>query len=189
MQCTTATPCSSSLACKEPDVTGTSISPFALELRDGAFVATNAVVVGRVTLAANSSVWYGCVLRGDDAAIRVGTFTNVQDLTIMHGDPGEDIEIGSHVTIGHRALLHMKSIGDRTLIGMGAILLARSTIGRECIIAAGALIPEGKSIPDRSVVVGVPGKIVRQVTDEEAAGFVKHAEKYCRLAESHVRTR
>jgi len=170
-------------------VTPLPISPHALERRDGAFIATNAVVVGRVTLAPQSSVWYGCVLRGDDAAIRIGTFTNVQDLMVIHGDPGEDIDIGAHVTIGHRALLHMKAIGDRTLIGMGAILLARSTIGRECIVAAGALIPEGKTIPDRSVVVGVPGKIVRQVTDEEAAGFVKHAEKYCRLAESHVRAR
>ncbi|MFO0984759.1 MAG: gamma carbonic anhydrase family protein [Planctomycetota bacterium] len=158
---------------------------FFLASHGTALVACNATVVGRVDLSADVSVWYGCVLRGDDAAIRIGAFTNVQDLTVIHGDPGEDIDIGQHVTVGHRAMLHMRSIGDRALIGMGAILLARSVIGRECIIAAGALVPEGKVIPDRSVVVGVPGKIVRQVTDDEARGFVKHAEKYRHLAETH----
>ncbi len=112
-----------------------------------AFVAENAAVTGDVTLGPGASVWFGCVLRGDDAPIRVGARTNIQDLTMVHADPGVPYEIGADITVGHRAILHGKVIEDRCLIGMGAILLSGSVIGAESIIGAGAVVTENKVIP------------------------------------------
>ena len=146
----------------------------------GAFVAANAVVTGDVTLGADAGVWFGCVLRGDDAALVVGRRSNVQDLTMVHADPGVPNVIGEEVTIGHRCVLHGARVEDRCLIGMGAILLSGSVIGAESIVGAGAVVKENALVPPRSLVVGVPGKIVRQVTDEEVEAIRRSAEGYVR---------
>jgi carbonic anhydrase/acetyltransferase-like protein (isoleucine patch superfamily) len=127
------------------------------------------------------------VVRGDVARITIGEYTNLQDLTVVHPEHDEDVAIGDHVTVGHRALLHMRTLGDRCLVGMGAILLAHTHIGKECIIGAGALIPEGKVIPERSVVVGVPGRVVREVSDAEVEQLTRHAVTYAETARMHLR--
>lgn len=158
-----------------------------LEDRGGYYVAHNATVCHDVQIGPGSSIWYGTVVRGDVASIRIGEFTNLQDLTVVHPEHGEDIEIGDHVTVGHRAILHMQTLGSGTLVGMGAILLAHSHIGKECIIGAGALIPEHRRIPDRSVLIGMPAKVVREVTDEEAAMLRAHAREYRETALLHLR--
>ena len=145
-----------------------------------AFVASNAIVTGDVDLGADVGVWFGCVLRGDDAPLTVGRRTNIQDLTMVHADTGVPNTIGEEVTVGHRSVLHGAEVGDRCLIGMGAILLGRSNIGAESIIAAGAVIKEGMVVPPRSLVVGVPGRIVREVTDAEARMIKRSAEGYVR---------
>ncbi len=155
-----------------------------------AFVAENAAVLGEVTLGAGASVWFGCVLRGDDASIRIGARTNIQDLTMVHPDPGVPSEVGEDVTVGHRAILHGKVIEDRCLIGMGAILLSGSIIGRESIIGAGAVITEGQVIPPRSLVLGMPGRIVRRVTDQDVEQLILFAaEEYVRKGAMHAEGR
>jgi len=131
-----------------------------------------------VTLGEDSNIWFGCVIRGDDAPITIGARTNIQDGTIVHADPGAPNHIGEDVTVGHRCILHGVKVGDRSLIGMGAILLMGSEIGEECLIGAGAVIKENMVVPPRSLVVGIPGKIVRQVTDEEVAAFRESAQGY-----------
>jgi carbonic anhydrase/acetyltransferase-like protein (isoleucine patch superfamily) len=155
--------------------------------RDGWFVATNAVVVHDVRVGRESSIWYGCVVRGDVASITIGARTNVQDLTVVHPETDAPMTIGDDVTVGHRAILHMRELGSGTLVGMGAILLAHARIGKECIIGAGALVPEGRTIPDRSLVIGMPGKVVRQVTDEEAAQLRRHALNYVATARLNLK--
>ncbi|MFT7617778.1 MAG: carbonic anhydrase/acetyltransferase-like protein (isoleucine patch superfamily) [Planctomycetota bacterium] len=154
--------------------------------RDGAFLADNCTVVGDVTLGKNVSVWYGTVIRGDVAAIRIGANTNVQDLTMIHPQHDQDVEIGENVTIGHAAVVHCSKIGDGCLIGIKAILLPGSEIGANSIIAAGALVPLGVKIPPRSLVVGMPGRVVRQVTDEEIEGLRDSAERYVTYARRHL---
>jgi carbonic anhydrase/acetyltransferase-like protein (isoleucine patch superfamily) len=146
----------------------------------GAFAATNAVLTGDVSLGEDAGVWFGCVLRGDDAPISVGRRSNVQDLTMIHADPGAPNRIGDEVTIGHRCVLHGAEIEDRCLIGMGAILLGGSRIGTGSIVGAGALVKEGMIVPPRSLVVGLPARIVRQVTDEEVERIRHSAEGYVR---------
>jgi carbonic anhydrase/acetyltransferase-like protein (isoleucine patch superfamily) len=123
-------------------------------------------------------IWFGCVLRGDDAPLIVGRRTNVQDLTMVHADPGVPNVLGEEVTVGHRCVLHGAQIGDRCLIGMGAILLGGSRIGAESIIGAGALVKEGMIVPPRSLVVGLPARIVREVTEEEVQRIRQSAEGY-----------
>lgn len=147
-------------------------------LEGGAFAAQNAIVTGDVTLGADVGIWFGCVLRGDDAPLTIGARTNVQDLTMIHADTGVPNTIGSEVTIGHRCVLHGARVEDRALIGMGAILLGGSVIGRESLIAAGAVVKEGFVVPPRSLVAGVPAKIVRTLTDAEVAKFVESADGY-----------
>ncbi len=147
-----------------------------------AWVATTAVVTGRVDLAPGVSVWYGASVRGDEAPIRIGAGTNLQDGCVVHCDPGEPQAIGEDCTVGHGAILHGLEIGDRCLVGMGAILLQRSVVGDECLIGAGALVTEGMQVPPRSVVMGVPGKVVRKVTDEEVKDFLASAKGYADLA-------
>lgn len=144
----------------------------------GAFVASNAIVTGDVTFGEDAGVWFGCVLRGDDAPLVVGRRTNVQDLTMIHADPGVPNVIGEDVTIGHRCVLHGAKVEDRCLIGMGAILLAGSVIGRESLVAAGAVVRENFVVPPRSLVAGVPAKILRTLTDEEVRAFEASAEGY-----------
>jgi carbonic anhydrase/acetyltransferase-like protein (isoleucine patch superfamily) len=156
-----------------------------LPVAGGGWRAANATLTGDVTLGARASVWFGAVLRGDDAALSVGEESNVQDLTMVHADPGVPNRIGVRTTVGHRCVLHGALVGDRCLIGMGAILLGGCEIGDESIVAAGAVVKEGAVIPPRSLVVGVPARIVKEVSDEQvrdilrsAAGYVEKVEQY-----------
>ena len=145
---------------------------------DGAFwVAPDARVIGNVVLRRNASIWYSAVVRGDNDPIEIGEDSNVQDGSILHTDEGFPLTIGKGVTIGHRAMLHGCDIGDYSLIGIGATILNGATIGRNCIIGAHALITEGKEIPDNSLVMGAPGQIKRQVSDEHIA-MMRHATEH-----------
>jgi len=154
--------------------------------RGGFYVAENAAVLGRVTLAKGASVWYGAVLRGDLASITVGEYTNIQDGCVLHCDPGKDLVIGNHVTVGHLAMIHAKGVGDRCLIGIHSTLLSGAVIGEGSIIAAGAVVREDQVIPPRSVVVGVPGKIIGQTTDEQYREAESRALRYLDLALKHI---
>lgn len=137
------------------------------EISPEAWIADTAVLIGRVVVEADASVWFGAVLRGDNEEIRVGHGANVQENAVLHTDMGYPLTIGANCTIGHKAMLHGCSIGDGSLIGMGATILNGAKIGKGCLIGACALITEGKEIPDGSLVMGAPGKIIR-VLDEEA---------------------
>jgi len=149
-----------------------------LALPGGAFAADDAVLVGELDLGQDVNVWFGCVLRGDDAPISVGARTNVQDLTMIHADHDVPNRIGSEVTIGHRCVLHGARVANRCLIGMGAILLAGSEIGEGSIVGAGALVKEGFVVPPRSLVVGMPARIVREVREEELESIARSAAGY-----------
>jgi carbonic anhydrase/acetyltransferase-like protein (isoleucine patch superfamily) len=144
----------------------------------GAFVASNAIVTGDVSLGEDVGVWFGCVLRGDDAPLSIGRRTNIQDLTMVHADTGVPNVIGEEVTVGHRVVLHGARIGDRCLIGMGSVLLGGSMIGDESLVAAGAVVKERFVVPPRSLVAGVPAKIVRELRDDEIAAMRASAEGY-----------
>ena len=148
---------------------------------EGAYwIAPDATVIGKVKLERMASVWFGAVLRGDNELITVGENSNVQDGSVLHTDLGLELTIGRNCTIGHKAILHGCTIGDNTLVGMGAVILNRAKIGRNCLIGANALITEGKEIPDNSLVMGQPGKIVGQIDDAAAARLAKSAEGYVR---------
>jgi carbonic anhydrase/acetyltransferase-like protein (isoleucine patch superfamily) len=142
------------------------------------FVAHDADVIGNVELEDEASIWFKAVLRGDNEPIRVGRGSNVQDLCVLHTDPGFPLTIGEGCTIGHRAILHGCTIGDHTLIGMGATILNGARIGRHCLIGANALIVEGKEIPDNSLVVGAPGKVVRELDEAARERLHRSAEHY-----------
>ena len=147
--------------------------------RDGNnWIADSAKVIGDVHLKNDSSVWFGAVLRGDIERITVGEGSNVQDNSVLHTDPGCPINIGSNVTIGHLVMLHGCTIKDDSLIGIGAIILNKAVIGKNCIIGANSLIAENKEIPDGSLVIGSPGKIIRQLKDEEIKAVKENAEHY-----------
>jgi carbonic anhydrase/acetyltransferase-like protein (isoleucine patch superfamily) len=152
------------------------------------WVAGTAVLTGRVWIEEDASVWFGTVARGDNEPIRIGARANVQDLCVLHTDPGFPLSIGPEATIGHRVVLHGCSIGRGALIGMGAIVLNGAVIGEECLVGAGAIIPEGKVLPPRSVVVGAPGKIVREVTERDLAimrgGVLTYMERWQAYARS-----
>jgi carbonic anhydrase/acetyltransferase-like protein (isoleucine patch superfamily) len=151
------------------------------------YVAPGASVIGQVRLGAGSSVWFNCVLRGDNDWIIIGNGSNIQDGSIIHTDAGQPVSLGNRVSVGHRALLHGCSVGDSTLIANGAMVLDRVSIGRDCLIAAGALIPPGKTIPDGSVVMGMPGKIVRQTTAEDRAMIAHISEHYVARGRRYLR--
>ena len=142
------------------------------------WVAPNAVVIGDVTLEKNTSVWFNATLRGDIENIYIGEGSNVQDSCVLHTDPGYPLKVGKNVTVGHLVMLHGCSIDDNSLIGIGAVLLNGSKIGKNCLIGARALITEKKVIPDNSLVMGSPGKIVRQVTEEEVEAMKQNAIRY-----------
>ena len=157
------------------------------EIGDGAWVAPDANLIGRVVLEAGANVWFGATLRGDNEEIRVGRGTNIQENTVCHTDMGFPLTIGADCTIGHKAMLHGCTIGDGTLIGMGATVLNGARIGRGCLIGAGALITEGKEIPDGSLVMGAPGKVVRPLAaaaqakrQASAAPNRDHAARFAR---------
>ena len=153
---------------------------------DKAYVADTARVTGDVRLGDGVSVWYGAVIRGDVAPIVIGDRSNVQDNAVIHCDHRYANVIGRDVIIGHGAIVHGESIGDNTLIGMGATVLGRTRIGGGCVIGAGALVPPGLEVPDGTVVMGVPGKVVREVNDADRAYLAKLPEHYRRLAQRHA---
>lgn len=155
-------------------------------LEGGAFAASNATLTGSIALAEGANVWFGCVLRGDDASIHIGARSNVQDLTMIHADIDVPNVIGEDVTIGHRCVLHGAQVGDRCLIGMGAILLGGSVIGEESIIGAGAVVKEGMVVPPRSLVVGVPAKIVREITDAQVEAIRRSADGYVNKVQQYL---
>ena len=148
------------------------------ECDETAWVAPGCHVLGNVALHAQSSVWFGSTLRGDNEKITIGKGSNVQENCVLHTDPGYPLTIESGCTIGHKAMLHGCVIGENSLVGMGATVLNGALIGKNCLIGAGALIPEGREIPDGSLVVGVPGKVVRELSEKEIDGLARSAQSY-----------
>ena len=142
------------------------------------WVAPNANVIGDVTLEKNTSIWFNATLRGDIENIYVGEGSNIQDGSVLHTDPGYPLKIGKNVTVGHLVMLHGCTIGDNSLIGIGAVILNNAKIGNNCIIGAKSLITENKEIPDNSLVVGSPGRVIRKVTDEEVKAIKENAIRY-----------
>ncbi|WP_310462930.1 gamma carbonic anhydrase family protein [Sphaerotilus sp.] len=157
------------------------------QIHPTAFIADNAQVIGRVQMAEDSSVWFGVVARGDTDLIRIGRGSNVQDNTVLHTDEGIELVIGDHVTVGHQCMLHGCTIGDHSLIGIGAIVLNGARIGRYSVVGAGALVTEGKEFPDYSMVLGSPAKVVRTLTPEQAERFAHGATHYVDNARRYQR--
>lgn len=154
------------------------------DLSQAAFVASSATVMGQVSVAAGASIWYSAVVRGDVEPIQIGKSSNIQDGAILHGDPGQPTILQDYVTVGHRAVIHSAQIGTGSLIGIGAIVLDGVQVGAGCIVGAGSVVT--KDVPDRSLVMGIPAKVVRPVSDEEAAGLIEHAKRYEKLALVHA---
>lgn len=154
------------------------------EMRGEYFIADNATVIGSVVLENNASIWFNAVLRGDNDVITIGENSNIQDGSVLHTDFGMPLTVGRNVTVGHKVMLHGCTIGEGSLIGINAVILNGAKIGRYCVIGANALIPEGKDIPDFSVVMGSPGKIVKQVSDAQKAmmefGALHYVENFKR---------
>lgn len=158
-----------------------------VETHPHSWVAPTATLIGKVRLQAGASVWFGAVLRGDNELIDIGENSNVQDGAVMHTDMGWPLTLGKGVTVGHNAMLHGCTVDDYSLIGIGAVVLNGARIGKHCIIGANALVPEGREIPDGSLVVGSPGKVVRELTpaqqqllEASAAHYVHNAQRYAR---------
>ena len=148
------------------------------QINKDSWVAQNATLIGKVIIKKEANIWFNVVLRGDIEPIIIGERTNVQDGSVFHTDPGCPLTLGKNVTIGHMVMLHGCTIDDETLIGIGSTILNKTKIGKNCIIGANTLITENKVIPDRSLVVGSPGKIIRQVTDEEVENIKENANDY-----------
>ena len=144
------------------------------------WIAHNATVIGSVILENNASVWFNCVVRGDHDTITIGENSQLQDGSVVHVDPGFPVTLGRNVSVGHMAMLHGCTIGDGTLIGIKAVILNGARIGRNCLIGANALVTEGKEIPDGSLVIGSPGKVVRQLTEQEIDFVLDAARQYVR---------
>jgi carbonic anhydrase/acetyltransferase-like protein (isoleucine patch superfamily) len=162
-------------------------------IHESCFVAASADVIGSVVLEEDASVWFGVVLRGDNDLITIGPETNVQDLSVIHTDDGLRCTLGRGVTVGHRVMLHGCEVGDYSLIGIGSIVMNRAKIGAGCLIGAGTLITEGKEIPERSLVLGSPGRVVRQLGDNDvmmlrasAAHYVANARRYKEKLRPHA---
>ena len=151
-----------------------------------AFVAESAVVAGDVTLKPGSTVWYGAVVRGDEGPITIGENANVQDNAVLHCDPGHHVVLGRNVTVGHGAIVHGAEVGEGSLIGMHATLLNGCKVGKGCIIGAGALVPEGKVIPDGALAVGAPARVVKDVSQAQAAACQYNAISYVHLGAQHA---
>ena len=148
-----------------------------------AWVADSAQVMGNVSLAAHASIWFGTVIRGDTETIHIGERSNIQDGSVLHADIGKPIHIGANVTVGHKVMLHGCTIGDETLIGIGAVVLNGARIGRNCLVGAGALVTEGKEFPDGSMIIGSPARVVRQLTPQQMQGLRDSARHYVDNAE------
>lgn len=155
------------------------------EIATGAMVMEEATLIGRIHLAHEVSVWPGAVLRGDNEPITVGEGSNLQDGCVIHTDPGYPVDIGCQVTVGHLAMLHGCKIGDGVLVGMNATLLNGAEIGDHCIIGAGALVTSGKRFPPRSLIMGVPAKVVRELTDDEVQGALDNSKIYVKKIDQY----
>lgn len=145
---------------------------------DDYWIAPNASVIGKVTLEKDVSIWFGAVLRGDNDPIIIGEGSNIQENSVLHTDPGYTLKLGKHVTVGHMAMLHGCTVDDNSLIGIGAVVLNGAKIGKNCIIGAKALITEGTEIPDNSLVVGAPGRVIRQLKPEAITNLTRIAVHY-----------
>jgi carbonic anhydrase/acetyltransferase-like protein (isoleucine patch superfamily) len=157
-----------------------------VQLRGGHhYVAPNATLIGDVILEDRASVWFNVVIRGDNEPITVGPRSNIQDGSVLHTDAGVPLTLGPSVSVGHLVMLHGCTIGEGSLVGIKAVILNHAVIGRECLIGANTLIPEGKVIPDRALVLGSPGKVVRNLTDDEVAGLYRIADHYVENAERY----
>ena len=154
-------------------------------MKNKPFIAPNASVMGNVTFGEGVSVWYGAVIRADVEAIIIGNRSNIQDTAVLHADLGDPTIIGSDVTIGHGAIVHGAIVGDGSLIGMRATVLNKAVIGKNCIIGACALVTEGMQIPDNSLVVGIPAKVVRQISEQQVIGLKMSALHYVEMAKRH----
>lgn len=148
------------------------------QVHETAFIAPGAVVLGDVTLGEDVGIWYNATVRGDRGSVVIGRGSNIQDNAVVHLDRGHSVVIGENVTVGHGAIVHGCTIGDNSLVGMGAIIMNGAHIGKNCIVGAGALVTQGMQIPDNSLVLGSPAKIKRSVTDEELAGNLRNAQVY-----------
>jgi carbonic anhydrase/acetyltransferase-like protein (isoleucine patch superfamily) len=154
---------------------------------DSAWIADNAQVIGDVVMDASSSVWFSAVVRGDTARIHIGEGTNIQDGSVLHADVGVPLTIGQRVTVGHMVQLHGCTIGDESLIGIGAVVLNHARIGKHCLVGAGSLVTEGKEFPDGSMILGSPAKVVRQLTPEQIEGLRRSAQGYMNNAQRFKR--
>lgn len=152
-------------------------------MADSAWVADSAQVIGKVTLEEDVSVWFGTVIRGDSETIRIGRGSNIQDASVLHADAGVPLTIGENVSIGHQVMLHGCTIGDGSLIGIGAVVLNHAKIGKNCLVGAGSLVTEGKEFPDGSMILGSPAKVTRQLTPEQMAGLEQIARHYVENAQ------
>jgi carbonic anhydrase/acetyltransferase-like protein (isoleucine patch superfamily) len=147
-------------------------------VHESVFVAPNASVIGSVVLSENVSVWFGATIRGDNDIITLGKNSNVQEGAVLHTDPGIALTVGENVTIGHQAMLHGCTIGDGSLIGIQAVILNGAIIGKGCLVGAGAIVTERKVFPDRSLILGAPARVVRELSDEDVANLLKSAASY-----------
>jgi carbonic anhydrase/acetyltransferase-like protein (isoleucine patch superfamily) len=148
------------------------------QLGAGAWVADSAQVIGKVALGENASIWFGAVLRGDNETLRIGRNSNVQDLSALHSDMGCPLTLGENVTVGHQVVLHGCTVGDNSLIGIGAVILNNARIGRNSIVGAGSVVTEGKEFPDNSLIIGSPAKVVRTLDDAAAERLRQNADHY-----------
>lgn len=166
-------------------MTGPLILPFngkTPRIHASAYIAPNATIIGDVEIGEDSSVFYGCVLRGDVGPIRVGKRTNIQDNSVLHVDRDAPCTLGDDVTVGHMALVHGSTVGNGVLVGMHSAVLSRSVIGEGSLIAAGAVVLEGQEIPAKSLAAGVPAKVRRELSDEQSGSFIPHAARYVQTA-------
>lgn len=150
------------------------------------FIADSAVLIGSIVLEDSASIWFNAVLRGDSDLITIGPESNVQDGAVLHTDAGIRLTLGRGVTVGHKAMLHGCEIGDHSLIGIGSVILNRARIGKHCIIGANALVAEGKVIPDRSLVLGTPGRVVRPISDDDIAALERSAAHYVEKGQQYL---
>ncbi|WP_066708881.1 gamma carbonic anhydrase family protein [Curvibacter delicatus] len=155
------------------------------KLAEGTWVADSAQVIGKVTLEENVSVWFGTVIRGDSEKIHIGRGSNIQDASVLHADAGVPLTLGENVSVGHQVMLHGCTVGDGSLIGIGAVVLNHAKIGKNCLVGAGALVTEGKEFPDGSMILGSPAKAVKQLSPEQIAGLQHIAAHYVENARQY----